>query len=208
MQAVTARQSLKERQRQERESLILQAAEEVLMEKGYYETSIDEIAARVGIAKGTVYLHFPSKEDLVMAIFQRDMQQILQSVDTMISSELTARAKLENVQQFMFEGMFHKHFQLLYSIFDNPGTRRLFAEKECAMRDLWAQLADRVTVLIEEGKAAGEFDATIPTPVMLSAFFNLLSPKAYERLLVEEKMPPEEVVKHLGRIYFNGIAKE
>ena len=50
MQPVTAPRSLKEKQRQEREALILQAAEEVLMEKGYYETSIDEIAARVGIA--------------------------------------------------------------------------------------------------------------------------------------------------------------
>ena len=50
MQPVTAPRSLKEKQRQEREELILQAAEEVLAEKGYYETSIDEIAARVGIA--------------------------------------------------------------------------------------------------------------------------------------------------------------
>jgi AcrR family transcriptional regulator len=208
MQTVSGQLSLKERQRRERESLILQAAEEVLMEKGYYEASIDEIAARVGIAKGTVYLHFPSKEDLVLAIFQRDMQRILQSIDAVIASGLTARARLETVQQFMFEGMFHKHFQLLYAMLNSPGTRRLFAEKECALRDLWAQLAERVTILIEEGKAAGEFAASIPTPVMLSAFFNLLSPKAYERLLLEEKMSPEEVVKHLGRIYFNGIAKE
>ena len=207
MQTINARHSLKERQRQERENLILQVAEEVLMEKGYHETSIDEIAARVGIAKGTVYLHFPSKEDLVMAIFQRDMQNILQSVDAMLSLELTARARMEAVLQFMFGGMFSKHFQLLYSIFNNPGTRRLFAEKECVMRDLWAQLADRVTTLIEEGKAGREFDVAMPTPVMVSAFFNLLSPRGYERLLVEEKMPPEELAKHLGRIYFKGIAK-
>ncbi|HEX6109636.1 MAG TPA: helix-turn-helix domain-containing protein, partial [Ktedonobacteraceae bacterium] len=82
MQPVTAPRSLKEKQRGEREALILQVAEEVLMEKGYYETSIDEIAARVGIAKGTVYLHFPSKEDLVIAIFERDMQQLLQYIDS------------------------------------------------------------------------------------------------------------------------------
>ena len=206
MQATTARQSLKERQRQEREDLILRVAEEMLMEKGYHETSIDEIAARVGIAKGTVYLHFPGKEELVMAIFQHDMQHILQSVDSMISSELTARARLETVLQFMFGGVFSRHFQLLYSIFNNPGTRRLFAEKQCVLRDLWQQLADHVTTLLEEGKAAGEFDTTIPTPVLLSAFFNLLSPRGYERLLVEEKMPPEELAKHLGRVYFKGIA--
>ena len=44
--------SLKEKQRKEREELILQAAEEVFQEKGYYETSMDEIAARVGYRDG------------------------------------------------------------------------------------------------------------------------------------------------------------
>src|SRR5712691_10474684 len=97
MQPVTAPRSLKEKQRGEREALILQAAEEVLMEKGYYETSIDEIAARVGIAKGTVYLHFPSKEDLVIAIFERDMQQLLQYIDTTMSSASTCRGKIEAI---------------------------------------------------------------------------------------------------------------
>ncbi len=68
--AHTTNLSLKEKQRQEREQLIIQAAEEVLQEKGYYETSMDEIAARVGIAKGTIYTHFPGKEELVLAIFK------------------------------------------------------------------------------------------------------------------------------------------
>src|SRR6266566_9705597 len=95
MQPVTATRSLKEKQRKEREALILQAAEEVLMEKGYHETSIDEIAARVGIAKGTVYLHFPSKEDLVIALFARNMQTLLEGVDGIIASQPTYRAKLE-----------------------------------------------------------------------------------------------------------------
>src|SRR6266516_101319 len=90
MQPLTAPRSWKEKQRQEREALILQVAEEVLMEKGYYETSIDEIAARVGISKGTVYLHFPSKEDLVGAIYERDTQQLLQYIDSTMDSTLPA----------------------------------------------------------------------------------------------------------------------
>ena len=90
--------SLKEKQRQERESLILQVAEEVLLEKGYQETSIDEIAARVGIAKGTVYLHFASKEDLVIALFAQDLEKFQQLVGSTVASELTARAKMEAIE--------------------------------------------------------------------------------------------------------------
>src|SRR5205807_4196642 len=106
MQPVTAHRSLKEKQRQEREALILEAAEEVLMEKGYYETSMDEIAARVGIAKGTVYLHFPSKEDLVVAIFQRDMERLLQLIKATISSSLTPREKAEIILEQLYGSMF------------------------------------------------------------------------------------------------------
>lgn len=210
MQVVHAHRSLKEKQRQEREALILQVAEEVLMEKGYHETSMDEIAARVGIAKGTVYLHFPSKEDLVVAIFARDMQEFLQAVEAEIenaaASELTVRAKLGAVLHFMYGGLFSKRAQLLSTMYNNTDLRRFFHEKGTCMRDIWEQLATRITALLEEGKAAGEFDASIPTNVMLSAFFSLLSPRSYERLLVEAHMSPDELVMHLARIYFKGIA--
>ncbi len=206
MQPVTAPRSLKEKQRGEREALILQVAEEVLMEKGYYETSIDEIAARVGIAKGTVYLHFPSKEDLVIAIFERDMQQLLQYIDSTMSSALTARGKLEAIFDLMHGGIISKRMQLLYSISNGAGLRHLLVEKKGCLREIWDQLSARLNSLLEEGKAAGEFDSSLPTMVMLSAFYSLLSPKNYDRLMAEGQMSGEEVAKNLKRIYFKGIS--
>jgi len=206
MQPVTAPRSLKEKQRGEREALILQVAEEVLMEKGYYETSIDEIAARVGIAKGTVYLHFPSKEDLVIAIFERDMQQLLQYIDTIMFSALTARGKIEAIFDLMHGGIISKRMQLLYSISNGAGLRHLLVEKKGCLREIWDQLSARLNSLLEEGKAAGEFDSSLPTMVMLSAFYSLLSPKNYDRLMAEGQMSGEEVAKNLKRIYFKGIS--
>ncbi len=196
---------LKEKQRQERESLILKAAEEVLLEKGYHEMSMDEIASRVGIAKGTVYLHFPSKEDLLVAISERVMKQFLQCVEEAVASETTTQAKMQAILNIMFTGFFSKNAQLLFSIKNNADLRRFFAEKNNCMRDLWYDFTRRMSVLIEEGKAAGEFDASVPTEAMLSAFLSLISPKSYERLMLEQQMPAGELVQYLGHIYFNGI---
>ena len=207
MSITTPPRTLKERQRQEREALILQAAEEVLVEKGYYEMSMDEIAARVGIAKGTVYLHFSSKEDLVVTLFERDVQKFVEMVETTVSSGLTAREKLEAILHFMYGGFFSKRIQLLYAIQNSLDLRHIFIEKNSCM-EMWEQLSSRISSLLEEGKAAGEFDRTVPTPVMLSAFFSLLSPKSYQRLLVDAHMPADEVVQQLGRIYFKGIAAD
>jgi TetR/AcrR family fatty acid metabolism transcriptional regulator len=206
MQPVTVPRSLKEKQRQEREALILQAAEEVLIEKGYYETSIDEIAARVGIAKGTVYLHFPSKEDLVIAIFERDMQQLLQYIDTAMSSDLTSRGKMEVIFDLMHGGIISRRMQLLYSLSNSGGLRHLLVEKKGCLREIWDQLSARLNSLFEEGKATGEFDSTLPAMVMLSTFYSLLSPRSYERLTEDGQMSAEEVEKNLKRIYFKGIS--
>jgi TetR/AcrR family fatty acid metabolism transcriptional regulator len=206
MQPLTAPRSWKEKQRQEREALILQVAEEVLMEKGYYETSIDEIAARVGISKGTVYLHFPSKEDLVGAIFESDTQKFLEQVETILPTALTARGKMEAILQSISGSLFNQRMQLLYSLSNSAELRRTLLEKKACMRDVWEKLSARLTSVLEEGKEAGEFDSTIPTPVMLSAFFSLLLPRSHERLIVEGQMSAEEVAKYLGRIYFKGIA--
>lgn len=206
MTQTTAPRTLKEKQRQEREALILQAAEEVLMEKGYHETSIDEIASRVGIAKGTVYLHFASKEDLVFALFAQDLEKFQQLVGSTVASELTARAKMEAILHVLYGSFFSKRFQLLYSLSNSADLRRIFVEKKGCMREMWEQIFALITILLEEGKAAGEFDTTIPTSVMLSAFFSLLSPKSYDRLMIEGQMSQEEVSRQLGRIYFKGIA--
>jgi AcrR family transcriptional regulator len=205
MEPITAPRSLKEKQRQERETLILQAAEEVLMEKGYHETSIDEIAARVGIAKGTVYLHFQSKEDLVIAIFEREMQQLLQYIDSNMDTQLSAREKIEAIFDLMHGGMMSKRMQLLFSISNNAGLRHLLVEKKGCLREIWDQLSARLSSLFEEGKAEGMFDSTLPTMVMVSAFYSLLSPKSYDRLTTGGQMSGEEVATNLKRIFFNGI---
>lgn len=49
---------------------ILEAAVEVIAEKGLHETTIDEIAQRAGVAKGTVYLYFKNKESLLASLMQ------------------------------------------------------------------------------------------------------------------------------------------
>lgn len=198
----------KERQRQEREALILQAAQDVLVEKGFHEMSMDEIAASVGIAKGTVYLHFPSKEDLVIALFERDINHLLDEVKAAIDTEGTPRARLEAILWLLYGEFFKKRIQTLYMIYNSAELRKLFEDRRMVgcMQESWRQLTDRVAVLLDEGKAAGEFDSTIPTPVMRNTFFNLLTPKSFDRLVAEDQIAPAELVQHLSRLYFKGIA--
>lgn len=61
-------QSRKERERAARESLILEQAARLLGRDGFQDLNLDELAAAVEYSKGTLYLHFKTKEDLVLAV--------------------------------------------------------------------------------------------------------------------------------------------
>ncbi|MEG1678401.1 MAG: helix-turn-helix domain-containing protein, partial [Clostridia bacterium] len=55
----------------ERENEILDAASILFSEKGFDGTSIADILLKVGIARGTLYYHFKSKEDMMDALIER-----------------------------------------------------------------------------------------------------------------------------------------
>src|SRR5262249_6614591 len=199
-------QSLKERQRQEREQLILQAADELLLEKGYHDTSIEDIAARVGISKGTVYLHFTSKENLVIALFERGARKMLDTLNAILAAPGTSREKLRAIILQIYGAMDRQRFQVMGALFSSPEFHRSLAEWRQRMGELWAEPRRRVTALFEEGKAAGEFDRTIPTPVLLSLFWSILSPHTYRQLVTEEHMPVNTVADHVSQFFFKGLA--
>lgn len=72
-------QERREREKEQRRNDILDAAEKVFFSKGFNNTTMDEVAERVELSKGTLYLYFKNKEDLYFAIAQRSMS-VLQSM--------------------------------------------------------------------------------------------------------------------------------
>jgi TetR/AcrR family transcriptional regulator, fatty acid metabolism regulator protein len=198
--------SLKEKQRLEREALILQAAEEVLEEKGYYATSMDEIAARVGIAKGTIYGHFPGKEDLVVALLERNMRTFLQGVDAIVAQQTTSRARLEALLRYIMTGLLQKQVQVFASVTRSLDFACQDPEREARLHSLWQGVKDQIVALIEEGKSSGEFKRALSTRAMLCAFFSLLDTRRFQKHLFDDAQGSPQLVDELIEIYFAGIA--
>ena len=65
----------------ERVGAILAAARQVWAESSWIDFSVDEVAKRAGIVKGTVYLYFPSKERLLLVVFESYLEEFLDDVD-------------------------------------------------------------------------------------------------------------------------------
>ena len=208
MSADTPQRSLRERLREVRAELILDVAEEMLAEKGYHDTSMDEIAARAGVAKGTLYQHFPSKEDLVFALFERNLVLFEQAVEQAARAPLMARAKLERILSYVYQQRRGPHARLLQLLYQNMEIRKGLLEKKGQLRDHMERVAGRMRTILEEGKAEGAFDPAISTELMLLTFMSLLSLSTREHLLAQEQVLPEELVSQVGRIFFEGIANK
>jgi TetR/AcrR family transcriptional regulator, fatty acid metabolism regulator protein len=199
--SVPTMRSLRERQREERAALILGAAQDVFADKGYYDASIDEIAARAGIAKGTVYLHFASKEDLLVALVEQQIIGFLARVDHVISEVATVRARLESILLDVYTRMQEKRNQVLLELNNSMGLTKSVIQKRGELQAPIAQAMERIAVLLEEGKRTGELDAAVPTPIMVATFVTLVSPSGYEQLLTSGQVSPAELVTYARRIF-------
>ena len=67
-------------EREEKREAVLHAAAQAFAENGYHRTSLDEIAARLGVSKPTLYYYAENKEDLITAIAMRAQEQIISPV--------------------------------------------------------------------------------------------------------------------------------
>ena len=84
----SGREQTEERsKREERAERILDAAGELMLRWGYNKTTIDDIARAAGVAKGTIYLHWKTREDLFTALMQREYIRLAEDIKQRIASD-------------------------------------------------------------------------------------------------------------------------
>jgi AcrR family transcriptional regulator len=206
MSVDSVHRSLREKQRQERQELILQAAEQVFDEKGYRDTSMDEIAARVGIGTATIYSHFASKEELMIAaILERGFQRSRQYVEEISATEASATEKLREIFHFLVSGeFFRRRVQLFYALGSGCEAQKALLASKKVIAESSDVFARTLAAIIEQGKTAGEFRQEITTATMLKAFIGMIRIQSVpDQMLGDFEGSAEE----LWQLYLHGIAR-
>ena len=154
-----------------RRAQILDAAHNLFLTKGYDATTIEDILAAVGIAKGTLYHHFPGKEAILDAIVVRASDAIAERAaraasapgpapERFLAAVAAARAPEEDIelaQQLRLSGNLRFHV--------------------LSMTEGYARLVPILTRVVEEGVASGELSTPDPhgsVEVILAAGLTLL----------------------------------
>jgi AcrR family transcriptional regulator len=138
-----------------RRTAVLDAALRVFGQYGYRRTSMDDIAREAGIAKGTIYLSFASKEEVFQALSQRLSQRMLADAETARSRPGTTADKLTAMNAAWF-GTYAE------TIRRSPHAAELLDAKHRLSADLVSRAASRYKRLVRdvltEAAAAGELD--------------------------------------------------
>lgn len=94
MAALPSRPPRWERRKQARPGELLEAALELFVERGFAATRLDQVAARAGVSKGTLYLYYASKEDLFKAVVRQNIVPLIEAFRRDIAHSQASSAEL------------------------------------------------------------------------------------------------------------------
>jgi TetR/AcrR family transcriptional regulator, repressor of fatR-cypB operon len=129
---------------------VLDAALELFAERGFYGTAIPDIAAKAGIAAGTIYRHFASKEALVNELYRRSKLALGAALLTGVPTDTNLRAQFHHLWWALVE--FEREQPLAFAFLElhHHGSYLDTESKSLELRVLTP-----IAAVIERGRAAG-----------------------------------------------------
>lgn len=161
--------------KEETREAILDATERLLARYGYRKMTVEDIAREVGVGKGTIYLHFTSKEEIVLSHVDRIVERVKEQLWSIVRSEATAAIRIRQMLLtrvlFRFDSIQH-YTQSLNDLL--AALRPGLLARRAAYFDEEAQIFAQV---LNEGLESQEFqfgDALTAAYGMLDATNSLL----------------------------------
>ncbi len=164
-----ARLSFRQKVHLAREDAIVAAVKRLLAEKGFDQMTVDEVAAEVGIAKASLYKHFPSKEALAAAAMVQMMGLALQQVQAQQERPgASAIDKLRAITRWTLETQLAGQMPTLPA--ENSSLRHALIANKAYMDGLM-QLSDELGTWIVQAQADGSINRALPPEAVLYTIF-------------------------------------
>ena len=186
---------------QAREDAIMRVVNQLLAEKGFDAMTVDEVAAKVGIAKASLYKHFPSKEDLAAAAMVRVMRRAQTFLEE-LPPEATPLEQLRTVARWTMELKLAGEMPSLPS--QNSSLRAtLTGNKEYL--DGLIEVSDRLGAWIEEAQAQGAINTQLPAIAVLYTLYARACDPVLEFLKMGGQHTDEQIVDLVLSTCFDGL---
>lgn len=185
----------------EKAQRICDAAVKMFYRKRFDETTVSEIAANARVGKGTFYLYFKSKEDLLNYLIEHGIEKLISYVSERIKDEKDPAHKLKMaIDAQLYFISYHREYFTFFS-------REIWSYRDDLEKKV-EQLKDKYLSIfvniIKEGVNKGIFKK-IDIETISSGLFGLLSFAAYHWIALAGEFPVELIDESIKKILFKGI---
>ena len=191
----------KKQQFEAREEAILDAVNQLLSEKGFDLMTMDDVAGAVGVAKGSLYKHFSSKEKLAAAVMTRLLSQTVEVLDGMPGEWRAARC-LEEILRWSLQHRMRGGVPHLPSTRGALQRALLFNLEYLALA---LKVNKRFYALVNEAKREGDIQSGVPDDVIVYTLYARSCDPTVEYLRRDGKLSDAQIVEAMVEATFHGL---
>jgi AcrR family transcriptional regulator len=202
----TGKLTRKERDRQRREDDFLDAAEKLYAERGYFQTSMEDVAREAEYATGTIYRYFSSKEDLYNKILTRKGYAYVDKITPMLDAAESPLEKLKAIVRNKVDFFIQNaEFMRIYLNVVNAASDRMTPPED--LREVHARYVELVGGIFRDGMEKGVFNR-MDVDMLVQAFMGMTNHLLCSSVSAEKSIDREEVESFIMALLEKGLITE
>ncbi len=179
---------------------ILDAALDVFSRKGYHDARMDEIVDKSATSKGSIYFHFPNKEQLFLALVDRFADLLERRITEAIAEEAAGMAKVQAAVEACLAtfGRYRRQAKIL--LVQASGLGNTFEQKRLEINERFANL---IASYLDEAVAVGDIaplDTEVVSHAWMGAIYNVVI-----RWVYTGEPTPDRIVETLVPILLQSV---
>jgi len=169
---------------------ILKAATEIFARSGFFQSQVADVARAAGVAAGTVYLYFRSKDDLLVSIFERTMREAIAEGRQALEGISNPRDRLTRIARLHLERLSRdRDLAVVFQVELRQSVKFMERLSSTYLRDYLGLIRDTFAA----GQASGDFRLTFNPTIAAKVFFGALDEMATNWMLSRRRyaLPPQ-----------------
>ncbi len=189
-----------------KEDHILDVAKKIIEEKGFHNTRVDDIAERAGVAKGTLYLYFKSKDDLFSKLIEREYNKVVAGLVKVVELKDDVTSKLDAVIEGFLKYMEENRDFFLSIMYEAPSIKKDNLRKR--IRENNRVIQETLGRLVEEGIKEGIIRNDVEVPVIVGCIIGTVSRVIFYAINFDRERSLISFKDSIMKVIFSGILKE
>ena len=198
----TATERARDTSQKDKRARIVEAAVKVFAGRGFHTATVAEIARAAGVADGTIYLYFKSKDDLLLRLFDEKMAALLEEARAEVAREEGAAAKLRRFIQLHLS-LVEKNPDLASVLIVELRQSAQFLK--AADRQKLAAYIDLIAEVVKAGQEKGELVSTVSPATAKRAIFGALDELALAWLLSSRRSSLKKTAAEVAEFLVRGL---